>query len=384
LKISEALRLTRMKLKQLNLQNFRNYEKLTIHFNKNINIFIGNNAQGKTTLLESIYFLAISKSHKTYRDKELIKFGSLFSKIACELIKDDSKIKLEIIISPQGKKVLINEIEKPKISEYIGTFNVVIFAPEDLEIVKGDPANRRKFIDVEIGQISPIYIYHLNQYNRILKQRNEYLKQVVNNRIDYNYLDIVTKQLANHGSWITQSRNLFIQKLNKYANNLHQYISNFVEHLTITYYSNYALETNEITPEAIFSLYRNNYQKDLIKGNTQLGIQRDDMHFLVNGINVSDFGSQGQQRTTALAIKLSLIEFIKNETHYYPIVLLDDVLSELDDVRQTQLLNSISDKVQTFVTTTNLSGINDELIKAADVFLIDNAMILKREGDSNG
>ena len=373
-----------MKLKQLNLQNFRNYEKLTIHFNKNINIFIGNNAQGKTTLLESIYFLAISKSHKTYRDKELIKFGSLFSKIACELIKDDSKIKLEIIISPQGKKVLINEIEKPKISEYIGTFNVVIFAPEDLEIVKGDPANRRKFIDVEIGQISPIYIYHLNQYNRILKQRNEYLKQVVNNRIDYNYLDIVTKQLANHGSWITQSRNLFIQKLNKYANNLHQYISNFVEHLTITYYSNYALETNEITPEAIFSLYRNNYQRDLIKGNTQLGIQRDDMHFLVNGINVSDFGSQGQQRTTALAIKLSLIEFIKNETHYYPIVLLDDVLSELDDVRQTQLLNSISDKVQTFVTTTNLSGINDELIKAADVFLIDNAMILKREGDSNG
>lgn len=384
MKISEALRLTRMKLKQLNLQNFRNYEKLTIHFNKNINIFIGNNAQGKTTLLESIYFLAISKSHKTYRDKELIKFGSLFSKIACELIKDDSKIKLEIIISPQGKKVLINEIEKPKISEYIGTFNVVIFAPEDLEIVKGDPANRRKFIDVEIGQISPIYIYHLNQYNRILKQRNEYLKQVVNNRIDYNYLDIVTKQLANHGSWITQSRNLFIQKLNKYANNLHQYISNFVEHLTITYYSNYALETNEITPEAIFSLYRNNYQRDLIKGNTQLGIQRDDMHFLVNGINVSDFGSQGQQRTTALAIKLSLIEFIKNETHYYPIVLLDDVLSELDDVRQTQLLNSISDKVQTFVTTTNLSGINDELIKAADVFLIDNAMILKREGDSNG
>lgn len=373
-----------MKIKTLILTNFRLYENLEINFNNNINIFIGNNAQGKTTLLESIYLLAISKSHKTHRDKELIKFNEMFSKASCVLETKERSIKLDIIISHQGKKVLINDVEKRKISEYIGAFNVVFFAPEDLGIVKGDPSLRRKFIDVEIGQISPIYIYHLNQYNRILRQRNEYLKQV-STKYDYdmNYLDTLTRQLSLHGSNIMNYRLRFIKKLNYYANSLQKYISNNQEKLELQYKSSYNLEESNISFDNIFQVYKKNYQKDILKGNTNLGIQRDDIRFIVNGIDVSNYGSQGQQRTTALALKLSLIDFIKNETNNYPIVLLDDVLSELDDIRQTKLLNCLTNKVQTFITTTNISGINNELIDKADIYYIENAQIIKRKGDNS-
>lgn len=374
-----------MKIKTLNLHNFRIYNHLNIDFNNNINIFIGNNAQGKTTLLESIYLLAISKSHKTHRDKELIKFNELFSKVSCVLENNNNEIKLEIIITNLGKKVLVNDIEKRKISDYIGSFNVVFFAPEDLDIVKGDPSKRRKFIDIEIGQISPIYIYHLNQYNRILKQRNEYLKQVsLKHNFDNHYLDTLTKQLSLHGSKITSYRLSFLKKLINYAKELQNYISNFKEDLNIIYKSNYQLDEIDITPENIFNIYQNNYQIDISKGNTQIGIQRDDIRFIVNGMDVSDYGSQGQQRTTALSLKLSLIDFIKSETNKYPIVLLDDVLSELDDIRQTQLLNRLTSKVQTFITTTNISGIGNELVNKADIFYIENAQIIKRKGDING
>jgi len=374
-----------MKIIHLYLSNFRNYENLSIYFSNNFNIFIGNNAQGKTTLLESIYLLAISKSHKTHRDKELIKFNELFSKISCLLQTDKRKIKLEVIISDSGKKVLVNDVEKRKISDYIGAFNVVFFAPEDLEIVKGDPSKRRKFIDIEIGQISPIYIYHLNQYNRILKQRNEYLKQVTNKlNFDSNYLDTLTKQLSLHGSTIANYRFDFLKKLNKYASSLQKHISNFDESLEIKYKSSYQFKENNINQENIFNIYKNNYQRDILVGNTQIGIQRDDIRFIVNGNDVSFYGSQGQQRTTALALKLSLINFIKCETDNYPIVLLDDVLSELDDIRQTQLLNCLTNKVQTFITTTNISGLKNELVEKADVFYIEKAKIIKRKGDKSG
>ncbi|NLC94748.1 MAG: DNA replication and repair protein RecF, partial [Bacilli bacterium] len=193
-----------MELRRLKLHHFRNYQELDISFNKKINIFIGNNAQGKTNLLESIYLLAISKSHKTYKDKELITFTEKYSRVGAELMKDDSVIKLEIIISPQGKKVFINDVEKRRISEYIGVFNVVMFAPEDLNIVKGDPSYRRKFLDVEIGQTSPIYIHEINQYNKILRERNEFLKLAQQTKkIDYHYLDVLTEQLAKLGASIT-------------------------------------------------------------------------------------------------------------------------------------------------------------------------------------
>lgn len=372
-----------MELRRLKLHHFRNYQELDISFNKKINIFIGNNAQGKTNLLESIYLLAISKSHKTYKDKELITFTEKYSRVGAELMKDDSVIKLEIIISPQGKKVFINDVEKRRISEYIGVFNVVMFAPEDLNIVKGDPSYRRKFLDVEIGQTSPIYIHEINQYNKILRERNEFLKLAQQTKkIDYHYLDVLTEQLAKLGASITERRTAFIDKLNIFAKKLHNYISNFTEDLEIKYQSNYQLQN--MTYESILKLYKEYYQTDLQKATTQLGIQRDDIRFYINNIDASLYGSQGQQRTVALAVKLSLIDFIKEETNHYPIVLLDDVLSELDDQRQTQLLDCIKDKVQTFVTTTNITGIKKDLLKKAEIFYIKDAKVYEREGDHDG
>jgi DNA replication and repair protein RecF len=366
-----------MRVKKLKLVNFRNYSELTIQFHNNINIFIGKNAQGKTSLLESIYLLSISKSHKTHKDKEMIHFNQSFAKVSGQIEKANDAIDLEIIISSQGKKALINSVEKRKISEFIGSFNVVMFAPEDLDIVKRDPANRRKFLDVEIGQTSSIYIHSLSQYNKILKQRNEYLKQAYqNNNLDENYLDILTSQLAEMGALILKKRHDFIMKLNHYANQLHTFISNHQENLTIEYVSTY---DKCMDAHSIFNLYRKNYTSDFRRGTTQLGIHRDDLIFFVNGVNVSHFGSQGQQRTTALAIKLSLIDFIKDETGHYPIVLLDDVLSELDDIRQTHLLDCIKEKVQTFVTTTNISGIKNEIVSKADIFRIDQANICREE-----
>ncbi len=373
-----------IEIKRLSLVNFRNYISLDISFNKKINIFLGNNAQGKTTLLESIYLLAISKSHKTFKDKDLIKFNESFCKVTTELTKDQNQLTLNVVISNEGKKVLVNQVEKRKTSEYIGVFNVVMFAPEDLEIVKGEPINRRKFIDIEIGQISSIYIFDLNQYNRILKQRNEYLKQISQTqKIDYAYLDTITEQLSFYGAKITSNRIKFINKLNKFARNLQKYISSHQEDLYINYLSNYQLKDN-INQQQIFQLYKKNYQRDIIKGVTKLGIHKDDIRFIVNDIDVSNFGSQGQQRTTALAIKLALIDFVKEETNHYPIVLLDDVLSELDDNRQTQLLDCIKDKCQTFVTSTNISGIKKELIDKSDIFVIENARITKEKGEKYG
>jgi DNA replication and repair protein RecF len=366
-----------MKVKKLKLTNFRNYSELEIQFHNNINIFIGKNAQGKTSLLESIYLLSISKSHKTHKDKEMIQFNQSFAKVSGLIEKTDDEVELDIIISNQGKKALINSVEKRKISEFIGSFNVVMFAPEDLDIVKRDPLNRRKFLDVEIGQTSPIYIHSLNQYNKILKQRNEYLKQAYqNNNLDENYLDILTSQLAELGALIKKKRHDFIEKLNFYANQLHSFISNQQETLRIEYVSTYE---NYTDTHSIFTLYKKNYTSDFRRGTTQIGIHRDDLVFYVNGINVSSFGSQGQQRTTALAIKLSLIDFIKDETGHYPIVLLDDVLSELDDIRQTHLLDCIKEKVQTFVTTTNISGIKADIVSKADIFHIDRAKICREE-----
>jgi DNA replication and repair protein RecF len=368
-----------MRISNLKLINFRNFTSLDIEFNSNINIFIGKNAQGKTSLLESIYLLSISKSHKTFKDKEMIKFNTDYAKVTSNIVKSNDLMNLEIVVSNQGKKVTINSIEKKKISEYIGAFNVVMFAPEDLDIIKRDPSTRRKFLDIEIGQTSSIYLFNLSQYNKILKQRNEFLKQSIQSKVYNNdYLDILTIQLVEFGIKIVKKRNQFIEKLNQYANKLHYFISNKEEQLRIEYASSFS---EKLTTEQVFNLYKRNYNNDIKRGTTQIGIHRDDLKFYLNGVDVGSYGSQGQQRTTALSVKLSLIDFIKDETSYYPIVLLDDVLSELDDIRQSLLLDCIKEKVQTFVTTTNVSGIKSEIITKSDIFVIENAKIThKKEG----
>ncbi len=368
-----------MYLKNLQLHHFRNYADADVEFSPSINVLIGENAQGKTNLLESIYVLAMTRSHRTNNDKELIEFSQDASQVSGVVERQLGPLKLELDIGKRGKKAKANHIEKARLSEYLGQLNVILFAPEDLALVKGAPTVRRRFIDMEFGQISPKYLHDLTQYRSILKQRNRYLKQLQTKEADDKvYLDVLSEQLAAVGGAIITQRIKFLSELEKYAQQLHQSITQGRERLTFEYESvvKNADELSEIeAAQALMDLYTRNQQKEIFQGTTLYGIHRDDVRFLLNGKNVQTYGSQGQQRTTALSVKLAEIDLMKNQTGEYPILLLDDVLSELDGTRQTHLLKTIQDKVQTFLTTPGLSDVARNLIHEPKIFYIQDGKI---------
>lgn len=368
-----------MHIEQLNLKNYRNYSELTINFDNKTNVIIGENAQGKTNLMEAIYVLAFTRSYRTPRERELIKWKQAYAKIAGSIFKGDRNIPLEIIISNKGKKARLNRLEQKRLSDYIGAFNVVMFAPEDLTLVKGPPQIRRRFIDMELGQIQPTYIYHLGQYQKVLRQRNHLLKQLQRKQEnDKTLLHVLTEQLAEHASILLERRFTFLQLLRQWAVPIHFQISRELERLHIKY--NPTIEVSEEANKAkIESSYLNKFHEiqdnEIDRGITLIGPHRDDLTFYINNKDVQTFGSQGQQRTTALSIKLAEIELIYNEVGYYPVLLLDDVLSELDDYRQSHLLSTIQGKVQTFVSTTSVDGIHHDTLKAAQLFKVKNGVI---------
>ncbi|MFC0300157.1 DNA replication/repair protein RecF [Virgibacillus soli] len=368
-----------MLIEKLNLKYYRNYDELTISFSDKVNVFIGENAQGKTNLMEAIYLLAFTKSHRTTKEKELIKWDKEFAKVSGRVRKRNQTIPLDIIISSKGKKAKLNHLEQRRLSDYIGVLNVVMFAPEDLSLVKGSPQNRRKFIDMELGQIQPKYVYHLGQYQKILKQRNYLLKQMQRKQTkDVTMLHILTEQLVSHAGEILERRFRFLDLLRSWAAPIHYGISRKLEQLEIKYSASIEV-LEDANREKIEHIYMEKFReiedKEIERGNTLVGPHRDDLIFYVNGMDVQTYGSQGQQRTTALSIKLAEIELIRNEIGEYPILLLDDVLSELDDYRQSHLLNTIQDRVQTFVTTTSIDGIHHETISQADIYRVEDGKV---------
>ena len=369
-----------MKLTELNLHHFRNYDEAQVEFSPQINVLIGENAQGKTNLLESIYVLAMTRSHRTNNDRELIEFGKDAAQIKGTVQRELGSLKLELDIGKHGKKAKANHLEKARLSEYLGQLNVILFAPEDLALVKGAPTVRRRFIDMEFGQISPKYLHDLTQYRDILKQRNRYLKQLQSHEAqDQLYLEVLSEQLAAVGGAIISQRVKFLSELEGYAQELHQSITQGRENLTFEYSSavkDAAALTEVELSEALMDLYRQNQSKEIFQGTTLYGPHRDDVRFLINHKNVQTYGSQGQQRTTALSVKLAEIDLMKNQTGEYPILLLDDVLSELDGARQTHLLKTIQDKVQTFLTTPGLSDVARNLIKEPRIFHIRDGQII--------
>ena len=374
-----------MYLENIALRNFRNYEAQELSFSPSINVLIGENAQGKTNLIESIYFLAMSRSHRTARDRELIRWDSDFAKVNGKLKKKSHSVPMEIILSKRGKIAKLNHLEQKKLSNYIGQLNVILFAPEDLSLVKGSPSVRRKFIDMELGQMNKIYLYHLAQYQQILKQRNQFLKQAkYDAKYDQIYLDVLTEQLAADGAEVLFYRFRFIEKLNEWAQKVQTDISNGKETLKIRYKTTSEI-TEELTVEEIFEqlkeIYKKSQKQEIEQGTTTTGPHRDDLIFYVNDKNVQTYGSQGQQRTTALSLKLAEIELMNEITGEYPILLLDDVLSELDDNRQTHLLNSIQDKVQTFITTTSLDGVQMELLNDPLIFYVDSGTAVDKTAE---
>ncbi|WP_163969265.1 DNA replication/repair protein RecF [Oceanobacillus halotolerans] len=370
-----------MFIDQLTLKHYRNYEKLDVTFDDKINVIIGENAQGKTNLMEAIYVLAFTKSHRTPREKELIQWNEEYGKIEGRLTKRNQSIPLEIILSTRGKKAKLNHLEQKRLSDYIGAFNVVMFAPEDLTLVKGPPQIRRRFIDMELGQIQPRYIYHLGQYQKILKQRNMLLKQMQRKEVqDKTMLSVLTEQLAQHAATLLERRFLFLELLRKWARPIHDGISRQLEDLEIQYNPTVDV-SEEANKEIIETVYLNKFQeieeKEIERGTTLCGPHRDDLTFYVNQKDVQTYGSQGQQRTTALSVKLAELELIYNEVGEYPTLLLDDVLSELDDYRQSHLLNTIQGKVQTFVSTTSVDGINHSTLQNAELFRVHNGTVEK-------
>lgn len=370
-----------MFIEEIELTNYRNYKKCLMTFENKVNVILGENAQGKTNLMESIYVLAIAKSHRTSRDKEFIMWDEEYAKIKGRVQKRSSPLSLELIISQKGKKAKLNGLEQQKLSRYIGAMNIVMFAPEDLNLVKGSPQVRRRFIDIELGQVKPIYMHELLHYQKVLNQRNHLLKQMQRKKSnDKTMLEVLTLQLVESAVKLTKSRYEFIDILQKWAQPIHRGISRELEQLEIKYKPSLDVsETMDLSKmlEASLEKFDKIKDKEIERGISLYGPHRDDLVFYVNGKDVQTYGSQGQQRTTALSLKLAEIELIKSEIGEYPILLLDDVLSELDDFRQSHLLNTIQGKVQTFVTTTSVEGIHHETLIQATTFKVANGEITK-------
>lgn len=369
-----------MYIRDLKVKNFRNYSELAINFDNKVNVIIGENAQGKTNLMESIYVLAMAKSYRTSKDKELIRWDQDYAKIEGWVEKKDFGLPLELTITKKGKRAKCNHLEQTRLSQYIGHLNVVIFAPEDLNLVKGNPQVRRRFLDMEIGQVSPVYLHNLSQYNKLLQQRNHYLKLLQQNETkDFTLHDIYTEQLIHLAAKILAKRFEFVKQLETWAKEIHTNITSGKEQLEIRYKTSLDVsEEDDLSTmvNALLKKYEEVKMREIERGMTLFGPHRDDLLFFVNERDVQRFGSQGQQRTTALSVKLAEIDLIKAEVGEYPVLLLDDVLSELDDYRQSHLLSSIQGKVQTFVTTTSVTGIDHETLREANTFHIHQGQLV--------
>ncbi|MFS0788737.1 DNA replication/repair protein RecF [Shouchella sp. 1P09AA] len=372
-----------MLIKKIELTSYRNYEHTTLSFGEKVNVFIGENAQGKTNLLEAIYVTALAKSHRSNKDKELIRFDKDFSRVHVEAENRTGQVELDFIISQKGKRGKINGLEQKRLSDYVGTINVVMFAPEDLELVKGSPQIRRRFIDIELGQISPVYLYELSHYGKIIKQRNVLLKDMQLKRsTDFTMLDILTDQMIERAAFITKKRAEFTTQLEKWAVPIHHSISRGKEALRLEY-----IPSLEVSDKGNLSKikvdmqtkYETKKAEEVRRGTTLFGPHRDDLAFTINDLDVQKYGSQGQQRTTALSLKLAEIDLIHDEVGEFPILLLDDVLSELDDYRQSHLLETIQNRVQTFVTTTSISGLHERVREEACIFTVNQGEVKRME-----
>lgn len=338
-----------MIVESVKLNQFRNYGSLELEFDRGTNLFYGNNAQGKTNILESVYLCGTTRSHKGSKDKEIIRFGDEEAHICMRIRKGEIPYRIDMHLKKNKPKgIAINGVPVKKAGELVGLGNFVFFSPEDLGIIKNGPSERRRFLDMELCQLDRIYLYHLTNYNKILVQRNKLLKDFAFYPESESMLDVLDEQLVQFGTVIIQRRMEFAKELNDIIGTIHSGLSGGLEQLEVTY-------ENDTTAEAFAGKIRANREKDIRTRVTNEGPHRDDLCFLVGGIDIRRFGSQGQQRTAALSLKLAEIEIVKRNVKDTPVLLLDDVLSELDSSRQKYLLESIHD-IQTLITCT---GIDD-------------------------
>lgn len=346
-----------MILQEVVLNNFRNYALQTVRLGAGTNVFFGNNAQGKTNFLESVRYMSIGKSMRTSREKELIKWNEDCARIKATVKSGNVSKRLDITLPQQkSKMVKINSVPITKMGELMGVVATVLFSPDEIGIIKNAPADRRRFIDISLCQLSKAYFYALNRYNKILLQRNTLLKS---GRADENSLAVWDLQLVGEGTRIAKSRAGFVKRLETLAKENHSFLSSDREELTLEYEGITGESSEEISQKMLDAL-KQDREKDLKQGYTHSGIQTDDLKVSVNGTDIRKFGSQGQQRTASLSLKMAEVDLYYQEKGEYPILLLDDVFSELDKTRQQRLLEKIKG-LQTIITCTHFefNGVDD-------------------------
>ncbi len=357
-----------MIIKSLELKNFRNYKDLTLSFDQGTNILYGDNAQGKTNVLEALYICGTTKSHKGSHDRDMIRFDEEEAHIRTIVEKDGIDRQIDFHLKKNDVKgIAVDRIPIHRARELIGLLNIVFFSPEDLNIIKEGPARRRRFLDMELSQLDALYLSNLTKYNKVLRQRNQLLKDLTTHPELADTLPVWDDQLAACGVKIIEQRAAFLKQVGEIVLPIHERISGKKEQLRLLYEPN--CEAAQLREELTRSLW-----KDKRTGMTTCGPHRDDICFSVNGVDIRTFGSQGQQRTSALSLKLAEIELVRQTIHDTPVLLLDDVLSELDSKRQNYLLNSIRD-IQTIITCTGLDEFIKNRFQINRIFLVRSGQI---------
>ena len=357
-----------MVIKSIELADYRNYESLTMQFDRGTNILYGDNAQGKTNILEAIFVAATTKSHRGSKDREIINFDKEESHIRTYLEKEGVETRVDMHLrKSKSKGIAIDGQKIKKAADLLGLCNVVFFSPEDLGIIKNGPSERRRFVDMELCQLDSFYLYNLNHYNKIINQRNKLLKDMYMNPDLKETLNIWDMQLVSFGSKVIERRRLFVDQLNEIIYDIHKKLSGGKEELLIKYEPD--VEIDEFEKKLRFS-----QDRDIKSKMTSVGPHRDDFSFLVGDIDIRKYGSQGQQRTAALSLKLSEIELVKRIAKDTPVLLLDDVLSELDSNRQNYLLNSIGE-IQTIITCTGLEEFVNNRFEINKVFKVSEGTV---------
>ncbi len=366
-----------MRLKNIELHNYRNYSDFIFDFQNKKTLIIGKNAQGKTNLLEAIFYLSSLNSNRINKDMELIGFGCDYTSIKATVIKEDYEIELEVIINPPKKKILkVNSIKKSKSKDFLRVLSVVNFCVEDLLLLRGEPSNRRHWLDNAICQIYPLYDEKLSKYNKIRLQKSNFLSQFDGN---FEMLDVFNTQLSVAGANVIYLRQKFLSQIGRIATLKHTEIASS-ETLSLEYNS-FVENTEKFSPQELTQKLYEKLQEvksdEIRRCQCLVGPHRDDISFYINGIDAKKFASQGQQRTIVLALKLAELEIIKEKNNDLPLLLLDDVLAELDNIRQNYLLNAVGDDVQTIITSVDTLAFDEKFLKNVEIIKIKEGRLEK-------
>ena len=375
-----------MKIEHIKLTNFRNYDELELDFNPNINIIVGNNGQGKTNILESIYVLSLSKSNRDGYDSDMIKFEKESLSLEGKIIDNDLIKKLRVDITPNKKRVFINNKEIHKIKDYISNFCVISFVPTDLDIIKGSPSVRRNLLNIDISQLYNNYITYLNEYNKIIKIRNDYLKKLyINNNSDFRYLDVINEKMIEKADKIYEYRFRFIEEINKNIADIYKKITG-LDGLTIKYENTLGLDffNKEEFKDIYLKKLKKHLNQEMMQGMTLTGPHRDDFTFYLNDVDMKVFASQGQQRMAIIAFKISELNYYKKIIGSYPVLLLDDIFSEIDIKKRNKIISFLKKDIQTIITTTDINDISPKILDNAVIYNINNNKITKKGSLKDG